>query len=247
MLPPENFDSSHQGSEPLLTFDATRIIRFLACCIGLLLAASIAGQMMKFLGGRPFVHGFVPKFYLDEESNIPTYFSSTLLLMVSVLLGVIAAVKRRDNDAFAMHWKMLAILFLYLSIDEASALHELLTEPMQQLFGARGLLHFAWIIPGAFFVTAILIAFARFLRHLPRHFAQHFVIAGIAYVGGAIGCEMICGRYSNLYGQENLVYSMLSMLEEVVEMSAMTYFLYALLRYIEDIQTYVSFRFACRA
>jgi hypothetical protein len=87
-----------------------------AICLGvitvLLVLADIAGQVIRFFT-RYTVYGVVTKFDLDRENNIPTYFSSAILLLSAFLLGTIAVLKKRQNDLYARHWKTLAVIFLF--------------------------------------------------------------------------------------------------------------------------------------
>jgi len=171
-------------------------------------------------------------FYLDEENNIPTFFSSGILLLSACLLTVIAVLKKRERDSFAGHWIALAIIFILLAMDEASSTHELLTAPIRNLLHTSGLLYFAWVVPGLAFVLAIATIYWRFLTHLPTITRRLFVVAAIVYISGVIGTELVAGWYVELYGKNNLTYSFLAMLEETLEMTGVIVFVYALLDYM---------------
>jgi hypothetical protein len=89
---------------------------------------------------------FAQMFILDFEANVPTWFSSGLLLYAAVLLALLAADASCGARPFVNHWRFLAVLFVYLSIDEAVSIHELAGPPLRAL-GARGARYHAWIIP----------------------------------------------------------------------------------------------------
>lgn len=78
---------------------------------------------------------------------------------------------------------------------------------------------------------------------LPARTAFLFVVSGAVYVGGAIGFELIGGYYAKANGVENLTYSMISTVEESLEMSGVIVFIYALLKYIADNYQEVRFGF----
>ena len=59
------------------------------------------------------------------------------------------------------------------------------------------------------------------------------MIAATLYIGGAIGLELIGGRYSELHG-EDLAYSMMTAVEESLELAGIIIFIRALLVYIAD-------------
>ncbi len=69
------------------------------------------------------------------------------------------------------------------------------------------------------------------------------MIAAILYIGGAIGFEMIQGRYSELHGEDNLMYNMIAAVEESLEFAGVIVFIYALLKYIADNYKEVRFQF----
>lgn len=119
-----------------------------------------------------------------------------------------------------------------LSMDEASSIHELFTEPLRRLLHTSGFFYFAWVIPGLAFVLTIAIIYWRFLLHLPTRTRWLFVVAAILYIAGAIGTELVGGWYVELYGRKNLIYSILAMLEETLEMFGIIVFVYALLDYV---------------
>ena len=219
---------------PLISFDPARVARFLGGVIVLLVVASIAGQILKYRFHAPYALGFVPKFYVDDENNIPTYFSSLQLLMAAALLKLIALVKRRSGDRFARHWHWQSLLFLGLSVDETASLHETLSDPLHRLLHTGGAFYFAWVIPGLLAVLLVTLAFWRFWRHLPPPTRRMSALAAVLFVTGAIGFEMFNGRYSASHGQENFTYSLLSTIEETLEMSSITLFLYALLDYCRN-------------
>ena len=67
---------------------------------------------------------------------------------------------------------------------------------------------------------------------LPKTTRINFIIAAIIYITGLIGIEMLGGQYHELHGRENLTYSMISTLEESLEMLGLILFIRALLDYL---------------
>ena len=186
------------------------------------------------------------RFNVGEDASIPTWYSSFALLLCSVLLAAIAAAKKRHNDRFTFHWAALSILFLLMSMDEVATIHEALGESVgvvAELFfdyDPGGLLYAAWVIPGAIFVLVVALAYLSFFFHLPRKTKLWFLVAGVLFVGGALGMEMLSARLSSFYGWENLenmpnnvkmVIAVQTALEELFEMLGVVVFIYALLSY----------------
>jgi hypothetical protein len=212
---------------------AKKVACLLLVIVLLLTLASVAGQFSKYYLAHDVLLGFVPEFDLDRENNIPTWYSSVTLLFCAVLLGMIAVGKTRGKDAYAPHWGGLSVVFLLLSIDEASSLHERSIGPVRVALHTSGFLYYyAWVIPGALFVLILGFTYLNFLRHLPLDTRRLFVAAAILYIGGAMGVEVIGGYYASLYGPTNMTYALITTLEELLEMMGVIAFLYALMSYL---------------
>jgi hypothetical protein len=220
------------------------ITRILSLVLGGLTIASIAGQVARYIWGYATLGGIILLFDLDEESNVPTWYSATMLLLCAMFLGVIAAAKKKDRDSYAWHWQILAIIFLGLSLDETAGLHEMTIIPLRSMLRASGVLRFTWVVLGAAFVLIFIVAYLRFFMKLPQKTRWLFALGGTLYVGGALGMELIGGYYASLHGQENLTFAMLSTIEEVGEMAGVLTFMYALMSYIStyirEVKIYIS-------
>ena len=219
-----------------ITLSPLKITRALGVTALLLVLASITGQLTKYVWGHDVVYGLIRLFYVDYENNIPSYFSASLLLLVALLLALITALKQAAHAAYGFQWALLSFTFLSMAIDEAASLHELLIVPMRGLLGqqARGIFFFAWVIPGIAVAMIFGLSYLKFLLHLPTKTRWRFVIAATLYLGGALGMELIGGRYAASHGMENLAYSMTATVEESLEMAGVIVFIYALLNYIAD-------------
>jgi uncharacterized membrane protein YhaH (DUF805 family) len=130
---------------------------------------------------------------VDVENSIPTWYSSTLLFVCCGLLSAIAFLKKQMRDRYTRHWQALAVLFLLMSLDESASLHETVDRALKVWFNFQGLLYYAWVIPGIIFVGCVGLAYWKFLKALPPTTRQLFILAGVVYVGGAIGMEIIGG------------------------------------------------------
>ncbi len=217
---------------PSATIYPARFARRLALITLLLVVISTAGQLFKFTTGHGQVYGLIQLFFVGQENNIPTYFSSLIVLISAVLLGVIASYKRREEDVFARRWAVLALIFLYISMDEMASIHEMLIRPMRELFGTGGLLYFGWVVPFAALLVVFAWYFIRFWLHLPQPVKGLVAAAGLLYVGGAMGVELLGGRHADLHGTNNLPYRMYQTVEESMEMFGVVLFIYGLLKYM---------------
>lgn len=197
-----------------------------------LLGVDLVGVMSKYLWNDGGVHGWVPLFDMDEERNIPSLFSTLLILSCAFFFHLIAVARRRALRGRG-HWMGLAGIFAFLSVDELVSLHERLIAPLRETLHTSGVFYFAWLIPYGIAVLAIGIAYLRFLFGLPSVTRRGMVIAGFVYLAGAIGMELIGGRYFELLGgRHNLSYELMTACEESLEMLGMIVLARALMAHL---------------
>lgn len=206
---------------------------FFATVLGLI-TLSMAGQCSKYVWGHPKLKGFVPAFYVDYESTVPTWYSSLALGVAAGLMFLIAAAMFRTRDRWRIHWATLASLMLVLSIDEIAMFHELPIDPLRESFGAGGLLYYTWVVPGLALVVIVSGLYLSFFFHLPRRTKALFALAAATFVTGAIGVEMLSGWQADQFGEENLTYSLIITVEEFLEMIGVVILIRALLEHVQD-------------
>ena len=125
-------------------------------------------------------------------------------------------------------------MFLYLAADEAASLHELFIPPGGELLGKDrpGIFFYAWVIPYGALVVGLGIYFLGFFLRLPMATKVRFFLAGVLYVGGALGFEMIEGVEDQLYGHKNDAYAVMATIEEGMEMVGVIVFIHAIMEYL---------------
>jgi hypothetical protein len=203
--------------------------------IALLVLAHLATQFAKYFLGHDHLLGFLRLTAMDAEMTIPAWYSSSALLVNAVAAGAVAATPYVRRIGSRRYWVGLAIIFIYLSLDESAAIHETWGEPFREFrFSWGGFLRNTWVIPGFAAVLAVLAIYARFLWRLPPPTRRLIVLAGIVFVGSAIAVEMISARHVNMFGRQNFTYALWAALEEGGEMMGAAIFLFATLRYFTD-------------
>jgi len=210
----------------------TQVLILVILCLTL---ASIAGQFIQHFAHHDYRLGTEPLvrlFNVDEEQNIPTWYASSTLLLCSVLLAAIAFAEKRTGGRYVLHWAVLSLIFLFLSLDEAALIHEIRSAPLRAAVRAGGFTHFTWVIPGTILVFLFVLAYLRFFVNLPPKTRALCFIAGTIFVGGAIGMEMVQARHADLNGMQNATYAMLATVEEFLEMSGVAILVYALMSYL---------------
>jgi hypothetical protein len=213
------------------------ILKRLLICIFILLACSLFFQSLKYVFGLHFtaLNFLIYLFNVDQERNIPTFFSVLILLYATWLLYSISVVKTSRNDKYRFHWWLLTILFFLVAADEFMATHELISETLRDKYHLSGLLYYAWVIPFFLFVIAIFVFYNGFLfRHLPVKTRNLMIFSGIVYVSGSLGMEMIGGYFYQQEGSENMINAFLTTAEEGMEMIGVATFTYALNLYKEE-------------
>ena len=181
-------------------------------------------------------------FSVNLEESIPTWFSTVIIFIAAGLVALIAMFKRASDDRYARHWLWLSVIFLYLSMDEGAAIHEILADPLQQAFNTRGYLTFGWQIVAVPLVIIFGLLYFRFLLHLPPRTRNLFVLAASLYAGGALIVEGISANQWALGGGVTLPYLTIATIEECFEMLGVVIFIYALLAYIVEKGFVVTFR-----
>lgn len=240
----------------MISISPKKIIRFFILVIVSITLANIVIQYSKFFLGYDSLLGLSRLLNVDNENAIPSWYSSITLLICSTLLALIFAIKKQQNDRYTNHWKGLSIIFLYLSLDEAASIHEILIEPLRHSLKLSGFLYFPWVIAALILVLIVAITYWKFLFSLPTKIRWLFMIAAAIYVIGAVGMEMVGGAFlsTNLAsvsmekstGWHGMGFQLILAVEELLEMIGIGVFLYALMRYIsaniKDIQIRVSDR-----
>jgi hypothetical protein len=147
-------------------------------------------------------------FDLDEENNLPTWFSSFLLLNNALVLYLLTHARASE---YRKHWMALSAGFLILSVDEVAGLHESLNTAIE----------INWAIPGGILVILVGLAFVPYLLSLKRRLAILFLLSGMLYVSGAICVELL----SEDMDEKSLAYAFATAVEEGLEMLGALLFL----------------------
>jgi hypothetical protein len=161
----------------------------------------------EYIGEVPWL--ILQLFDLDEENNLPTWWSGFLLLNVAFFVFIVASANR---DKTRPYWFAIAAGFLILAIDEVAGLHESLNSAIVP----------SWALFGGVLVAVVALAFIPFLLSLQRRLALMFVVAGVIYVAGAIIVELL----SEELDADSFAYVLAVALEEGLEMLGALLFLY---------------------
>jgi hypothetical protein len=215
-----------------IRIDARKTATCLLAAVLFLAVAHVGASVLRYELDITHAWGLVDTFDLNFENNVPTFFATMLLVTCATLLAVVA-LKPPGEGGDGIYWKSLALLFLFLALDEDASLHELLIDPVREVLPVSGPLFFAWIIPYGLAVLVIGLLYFRFVLALQARTRSLFIVAGGLYVAGALGFELLGGWYMSRHDElEDLPYSFLVAGEEVLEMTGLVAFIYALLDFL---------------
>lgn len=216
-----------------------RVVRVLILVAVWLVFASVATQVMRHYGPHDTMLGLIDLVNLNEEANLPTFFSSLLIVCAAALAGTIAACTPRGGGSYRRHWIVLALLLVFMAADETAVLHERMAEPAQRLLGERatGPLFLAWVVPGSALVLGVVVAYLRFWLRLPPRTRFLTAAATAIFFGGAIGVELLEGLYLTANGTQDFRYQMITTLQESMEMAGMIVLIGGLLDHLRSLGT----------
>ena len=222
-------------------FDIQKVNKFLYFAFLVQLIFNLSVVYLTEAGHTNF-YGF-KKFFFDDEESIPTYFSAINLLFAGILLALITNFKSKLNDPFAMQWRILSILFILLSIDEIAGFHEMTIAPLVQAYQLNGYLRFPWVILGVIFMTGFSMYYFQFLKALPKPYIKGFCCSCLIFLTGAIGIEIISAKIfiSREESAKDLIYNLVTTIEESCEMIGIIMFIKVLLSYLKSMNSSINF------
>lgn len=220
------------GRDRAITISPPGVLRVLLAIIGVLLLGHALVTLAEFGFGRDHVFGLRRLLDFNGEANAPAWYSSLLLLLGSVLLGVVARERRANGERLHRHWTGLALVFLFLALDEAAAVHEQLIDPVRDALGTGGAFLHAWIIPYAIALVLLLIVYVPFLRALAARTLRLMLLSGAVYLAGAVGMEMVGGYAWDRHPVRGVPIVAIMALEETLEMVGLALFVHAVLDHL---------------
>jgi hypothetical protein len=218
-----------------LTFSANRVRIWLLLILVGLVILHLIGQYLWHIQGLTHLSIYIDRFNLNEEISFPTWFATMLLLVSAALMWLTGTTSK---NSVGRYWKVLTVIFLLMSIDEGSSFHEIFSDLFRAILNIQsGWLYYAWVIPGAVVVLAVLLYFFRFWWGLPIITRRLTGWAAAIYVGGAIGVELLGSYYASTLGGYDFNYFALVALEEGMEKLGLIILIYALMRYLAEQKT----------
>lgn len=220
-----------------VTVRPVRIVLALLAVTAVLTVLSVASVYLRFAFGYETVLGLdlVGIFHLDADVSIPGWYSASALLLASGVVALLALAVRREGRTDWRYWAVLAAALCYLSADETARLHEQSAGVLEALFEADSFFTRSWTVPAAIVSLLFAAAYGRFVLRLGLWQRVRFVTAGILFVFGAVGMEVLGHYVVRPRSSAVLAYQTMVHLEEVMEKVAIILLIYAALRELEAV------------
>lgn len=199
-----------------------KLLAFCLGLVGILSILQVISIILYFRYDTAIVEEYVIFFDFGIEENLPTYCSSMLLLMGALAMALSGFTTRGKNK---LGWCGLAFVFLMLSIDEITQIHEGVGEFFENFIKSEGILYHVWVVPYIALVAIFGLVYLPFYFRLPKDVRVRFTFAGMLYVGGAIGLEMIGSMEASAHGMDTVIYTILYSVEELFEMLGAVFFI----------------------
>jgi len=174
---------------------------------------------------------------LDAEASLPTAWSMLQLFLAAGILALIARQRKAIGDQWWVLWTVLSVGFVVLALDEGGSLHGslYLASTSEEARRERGIFYFSWIIPAMIGTAVVGLAYLQFLWMLPHCTRWLILLAGVGYVGSALGGEMAQGWWlAHSMGRDRMGWVAITIVEEAGEMLSIVLFIHTLLCHMRD-------------
>ncbi|MGH8019998.1 MAG: hypothetical protein ACREIA_17310 [Opitutaceae bacterium] len=199
-----------------------RIVWALAGSIGALVVAGAFVAITPLVTKHDRIFGTIPLFHLDAEWTIPAFFSTMMLVAASALAAALACFARANGSRWRMRWAILSGGFFYMAVDESISLHETIGDPIHALLPLKGtIFEYAWVVAAIPLVIVLAVYFLPMLWNMPKADRNRLILAGVVYLGGAIGAETLSGSTDVYIGNDTILYQLTVILEEGMEMAGL--------------------------
>ena len=216
-----------------IKLQSASIIRFLSIIAALLILLNSIMLIVYFYIGDSNIFDFVQMIDLDQEANLPTVFSSAILLIAAFLFYLLGQKSKSLQDNQYPYWLGLSIVFTFLGLDEGATIHETLGDMTEKYVDANGYLHYPWVISYTILVTILGFLYFRFFFNMERKLFWSFMKAAAIFLTGAIGFELLGAKEASLHSSDTMLYCYYYTIEESLEMFGVIYLISILLKLLE--------------
>ena len=211
-----------------IELNSFEFVKFLSASAAVLILLNIIMLIIYFHISNPDKFDFIQLVDLDQEANIPTLFSSIILLISSMLFYLLSRLPAEQKKNNQRYWFWLGIIFLFLSFDESATIHESIGDFTSKFIHADGFLYYPWIIAYGIILVILSCSFFRFFWRMEKKVFFQFMLSAGIYLGGAIGFDLLGSREISLHGGDTILYCIYYTIEESLEMFGVIYLIWIL-------------------
>lgn len=217
-----------------ITLDASKIIKLLSMVAILLITIHCIILGIYFYIGDPKVFDFVRMFDLDMERNVPTLFSSALMLIAAFLFYLLSKSPLEQKKGSRPFWLGLSFVFTFLAFDESAKIHEQIGDFTENFVDASGYLYYPWVLSYSILILILGLFYIRFFWRMPSKLFWSFMGSAAMFLSGAIGFELLGAKESSIQGTDTVLYSIFYTIEESLEMFGVIFLIWILLTLLES-------------
>jgi len=218
-----------------IPLNSSQIIKLLSTMAILLIIANIIMLFIYFSVDNPDKFDFLQMVDLDQEANLPTLFSSAILLISAFLFYLLSRIEKQSNNKDRPFWLGLTFIFIFLGFDESAKIHENLGDLSEHFVEATGYLHYPWVISYSLLVLILGFVYIRFFWTMKRKVFFSFMGAAFIFLSGAVGFELLGAKEASLHGSDTILYCTLYTIEESLEMFGVIYLISILLNLLKNV------------
>ncbi|MGK7867721.1 hypothetical protein [Falsiroseomonas sp. E2-1-a20] len=134
--------------------------------------------------------GLSKRFQLFTEASIPAFFSAVMLLAAGVVAAVLSRVEGGLASRDGRAWAFITVLLVYMAVDEATALHEIVNH-LGDRQAEDGMLYYVWVIPFGILAVVCMLILLPFWLRLPPSTKWWLASAAVLFLACAIGMELV--------------------------------------------------------
>ena len=212
-----------------IKLQSASIIRFLSTIAVVLILLNSIMLVVYFYIDDSKIFDFVQMVDLDQEANLPTVFSSSILLIAALLFYLLSQKSKIQKNSQYYYWLGLSAVFIFLGFDEGATIHETLGDMTEKYVDTSGYLHYPWVISYGILVAILGFLYFRFFIRMEKRVFWSFAKAAAIFLSGAIGFELLGAKEASLHGSDTMLYCYYYTIEESLEMFGVIYLISILL------------------
>jgi hypothetical protein len=204
-------------------------------CVGMVIAVAAADYFLFFRGWFPS-QIVARSFDISREESVGTWLSSNIALFTGLFAAAVFMHSRKhDSRAIALGWVLMALFFLYISVDDAAKLHERLGTAVRVKYEKIADVSLDSWFPSwgwQIFIAPIFIAYGSyllwFLWQAVAAANRGWVLLAFCCFGMAVSLDFVEGMDLVWLQNEDAVH-LLQLTEETLEMLGTTAFLFVVM------------------